>query len=229
MQGSVSATARPAAAPVTRARPGSGRPGGATPATGWPSSGWSSSPSSCWRRSSRRGSLPFDPNYQYEGLRRAAPGVEGHLLGTDEVGPRHPQPAHLRRTALPLRQRHADGDRRPDRPRPGAGRRLRRRQERPGHHARTRRLLRLSRRPARHPDRRRPWSGAAQPDHRHRLHPRSLYGARRAHAGGVAAQPGLRRGGARHRRRRRARSSGTSSCRTSSVPSSSTPRSSSAS
>jgi ABC-type dipeptide/oligopeptide/nickel transport system permease subunit len=29
---------------------------------------------------------PFDPNYQYEGLRRAAPGVEGHLLGTDEVG-----------------------------------------------------------------------------------------------------------------------------------------------
>lgn len=29
---------------------------------------------------------PFDPNFQYEGLRRAAPGVEGHLLGTDEVG-----------------------------------------------------------------------------------------------------------------------------------------------
>jgi ABC-type dipeptide/oligopeptide/nickel transport system permease subunit len=29
---------------------------------------------------------PYDPNYQYEGLRRAAPGVEGHLLGTDEVG-----------------------------------------------------------------------------------------------------------------------------------------------
>lgn len=29
---------------------------------------------------------PFDPNYQYEGLRRATPGVEGHLLGTDEVG-----------------------------------------------------------------------------------------------------------------------------------------------
>lgn len=29
---------------------------------------------------------PFDPNYQYEGLRRVAPGVEGHLLGTDEVG-----------------------------------------------------------------------------------------------------------------------------------------------
>jgi peptide/nickel transport system permease protein len=29
---------------------------------------------------------PFDPNYQYEGLRRAVPGVEGHLLGTDEVG-----------------------------------------------------------------------------------------------------------------------------------------------
>lgn len=29
---------------------------------------------------------PFDPNYQYEGLRRAAPGVEGHLLGTDELG-----------------------------------------------------------------------------------------------------------------------------------------------
>lgn len=29
---------------------------------------------------------PFDPDYQYEGLRRAAPGVDGHLLGTDEVG-----------------------------------------------------------------------------------------------------------------------------------------------
>jgi ABC-type dipeptide/oligopeptide/nickel transport system permease subunit len=29
---------------------------------------------------------PFDPNLQYEGLRRAGPGVEGHLLGTDEVG-----------------------------------------------------------------------------------------------------------------------------------------------
>jgi ABC-type dipeptide/oligopeptide/nickel transport system permease subunit len=29
---------------------------------------------------------PYDPNYQYEGLRRASPGVEGHLLGTDEVG-----------------------------------------------------------------------------------------------------------------------------------------------
>lgn len=29
---------------------------------------------------------PFDPNFQYEGLRRAGPGVEGHLLGTDEVG-----------------------------------------------------------------------------------------------------------------------------------------------
>ncbi len=29
---------------------------------------------------------PFDPNYQYEGLRRVGPGVEGHLLGTDEVG-----------------------------------------------------------------------------------------------------------------------------------------------
>jgi peptide/nickel transport system permease protein len=29
---------------------------------------------------------PYDPNYQWEGLRRAAPGVEGHLLGTDEVG-----------------------------------------------------------------------------------------------------------------------------------------------
>jgi ABC-type dipeptide/oligopeptide/nickel transport system permease subunit len=29
---------------------------------------------------------PFDPNFQFEGLRRAAPGVEGHLLGTDEVG-----------------------------------------------------------------------------------------------------------------------------------------------
>ncbi|MCC7022650.1 MAG: ABC transporter permease [Thermomicrobiales bacterium] len=29
---------------------------------------------------------PDDPNFQYEGLRRAAPGVEGHLLGTDEVG-----------------------------------------------------------------------------------------------------------------------------------------------
>ena len=29
---------------------------------------------------------PFDPNYQWEGLRRAGPGVEGHLLGTDEVG-----------------------------------------------------------------------------------------------------------------------------------------------
>ncbi|GIW03901.1 MAG: peptide ABC transporter substrate-binding protein [Thermomicrobiales bacterium] len=29
---------------------------------------------------------PYDPNYQWEGLRRAKPGVEGHLLGTDEVG-----------------------------------------------------------------------------------------------------------------------------------------------
>jgi peptide/nickel transport system permease protein len=29
---------------------------------------------------------PFDPDYQWEGLRRAPPGVEGHLLGTDEVG-----------------------------------------------------------------------------------------------------------------------------------------------
>lgn len=29
---------------------------------------------------------PYDPNFQHEGLRRAAPGVEGHLLGTDEVG-----------------------------------------------------------------------------------------------------------------------------------------------
>ncbi len=29
---------------------------------------------------------PFDPNYQYEGLRRVGPGIEGHLLGTDEVG-----------------------------------------------------------------------------------------------------------------------------------------------
>lgn len=29
---------------------------------------------------------PFDPNFQYEGLRRAAPGVQGHLLGTDELG-----------------------------------------------------------------------------------------------------------------------------------------------
>jgi peptide/nickel transport system permease protein len=29
---------------------------------------------------------PHDPNFQWEGLRRAAPGVEGHLLGTDEVG-----------------------------------------------------------------------------------------------------------------------------------------------
>lgn len=29
---------------------------------------------------------PFDPDYQFEGLRRAGPGVEGHLLGTDEVG-----------------------------------------------------------------------------------------------------------------------------------------------
>jgi len=29
---------------------------------------------------------PYDPNYQWEGLRRAAPGVDGHLLGTDEVG-----------------------------------------------------------------------------------------------------------------------------------------------
>jgi peptide/nickel transport system permease protein len=29
---------------------------------------------------------PFDPNFQFEGLRRAGPGVEGHLLGTDEVG-----------------------------------------------------------------------------------------------------------------------------------------------
>ncbi len=29
---------------------------------------------------------PDDPDYQFEGLRRAAPGIEGHLLGTDEVG-----------------------------------------------------------------------------------------------------------------------------------------------
>src|SRR6266508_4682790 len=29
---------------------------------------------------------PHDPNYQWEGLRRAKPGVAGHLLGTDEVG-----------------------------------------------------------------------------------------------------------------------------------------------
>jgi ABC-type dipeptide/oligopeptide/nickel transport system permease subunit len=29
---------------------------------------------------------PYDPNFQYEGLRRMGPGVEGHLLGTDEVG-----------------------------------------------------------------------------------------------------------------------------------------------
>jgi peptide/nickel transport system permease protein len=29
---------------------------------------------------------PYDPNFQWEGLRRAAPGVGGHLLGTDEVG-----------------------------------------------------------------------------------------------------------------------------------------------
>jgi ABC-type dipeptide/oligopeptide/nickel transport system permease subunit len=29
---------------------------------------------------------PYDPNYQWEGLRRATPGVGGHLLGTDEVG-----------------------------------------------------------------------------------------------------------------------------------------------
>lgn len=29
---------------------------------------------------------PYDPNYQWEGLRRALPGIEGHLLGTDEVG-----------------------------------------------------------------------------------------------------------------------------------------------
>jgi ABC-type dipeptide/oligopeptide/nickel transport system permease subunit len=29
---------------------------------------------------------PDDPNYQFEGLRRAKPGVAGHLLGTDEVG-----------------------------------------------------------------------------------------------------------------------------------------------
>ncbi len=29
---------------------------------------------------------PYDPNYQWEGVRRAKPGVEGHLLGTDEVG-----------------------------------------------------------------------------------------------------------------------------------------------
>jgi peptide/nickel transport system permease protein len=29
---------------------------------------------------------PYDPNYQWEGLRRATPGVDGHLLGTDEVG-----------------------------------------------------------------------------------------------------------------------------------------------
>ena len=29
---------------------------------------------------------PYDPNDQWEGLRRAKPGVEGHLLGTDEVG-----------------------------------------------------------------------------------------------------------------------------------------------
>lgn len=29
---------------------------------------------------------PHDPNFQWEGLRRAKPGVQGHLLGTDEVG-----------------------------------------------------------------------------------------------------------------------------------------------
>lgn len=29
---------------------------------------------------------PDDPNFQVEGLRRAKPGVEGHLLGTDETG-----------------------------------------------------------------------------------------------------------------------------------------------
>jgi peptide/nickel transport system permease protein len=29
---------------------------------------------------------PYDPNFQYEGLRRVGPGVDGHLLGTDEVG-----------------------------------------------------------------------------------------------------------------------------------------------
>ena len=29
---------------------------------------------------------PYDPNFQWEGLRRALPGVDGHLLGTDEVG-----------------------------------------------------------------------------------------------------------------------------------------------
>ena len=29
---------------------------------------------------------PHDPNYQNTGLRRASPGVEGHILGTDEVG-----------------------------------------------------------------------------------------------------------------------------------------------
>ncbi|MFT4037921.1 MAG: ABC transporter permease [Thermomicrobiales bacterium] len=29
---------------------------------------------------------PYDPDFQYEGLRRAAPGVDGHLLGTDELG-----------------------------------------------------------------------------------------------------------------------------------------------
>jgi peptide/nickel transport system permease protein len=29
---------------------------------------------------------PYDPDYQWEGLRRAPPGAEGHLLGTDEVG-----------------------------------------------------------------------------------------------------------------------------------------------
>lgn len=29
---------------------------------------------------------PFDPDYQWEGLRRLPPGTDGHLLGTDEVG-----------------------------------------------------------------------------------------------------------------------------------------------
>jgi peptide/nickel transport system permease protein len=29
---------------------------------------------------------PHDPNYQNTGLRRAKPGVDGHILGTDEVG-----------------------------------------------------------------------------------------------------------------------------------------------
>jgi peptide/nickel transport system permease protein len=29
---------------------------------------------------------PHDPNFQWEGLRRAKPGVQGHILGTDEVG-----------------------------------------------------------------------------------------------------------------------------------------------